>query len=512
MPEVDMKLFIPMKFIEQTGSILDIRRKPNASMVKVFEMVRDKKADAMISAGNSGAFIAAAHLILGEIPGEMMALLDGGANVENSVEDLVQYSKLGSVYMEEVMGIQSPRIGLMNIGVEPSKGKDLHKQAYKQLSNPDFFETIRDSKSELQELLQAENRNDLKYVVINERYIEENNKIEYEIVVKLDDVIFGSGERVLFLTQIRARGFKSFADMTTLDFNHEMIGVVGPNGSGEQSTKSLRGSNMDDIVFSGSADKPAADFAEVTLVFNNKKDTFSNITTDVVEVTRQFDKKKRESSFFINGEKCKLKDIQDIALETGLTKSSIAIISQGTISNFAEAKPETRRELFDEAAGVAKYKKHLDNIKVITDEIGKRLPSLEKQAKKAEMYSTKIKRLGQIEVSILAKDLKIYDVRIKELRQEKSIYDSKIKELSSLINLSQDEFNIMLDESSSSEKEIHELNQRFNDAIKKISSLKVQKQEADNREASSIDTSDKDKFKATQIKKTFDEKENFYFC
>ncbi|WP_265511297.1 AAA family ATPase [Mycoplasma mycoides] len=175
---------------------------------------------------------------------------------------------------------------------------------------------------------------------------------------------------MLFLKQIRASGFKSFADLTVMDFNYDMTGVVGPNGSGksnitdairwtlgEQSTKTLRGSKMDDIVFSGNNEKKAADVAEVTLVFNNTHENFSSIKSDVVEITRKFDKNTRESEFYINSTKCKLKDVQSIALEAGLTRSSIAIISQGTVANFTESKPETKREIFDDAAGVSKYKK-----------------------------------------------------------------------------------------------------------------------------------------------------------
>ncbi|WP_026389140.1 AAA family ATPase [[Acholeplasma] multilocale] len=338
---------------------------------------------------------------------------------------------------------------------------------------------------------------------------------------------------MLFLKQIRAYGFKSFAEPTTLDFTHEMIGVVGPNGSGksnitdairwtlgEQSTKSLRGANMDDIVFSGSSDKKAADFAEVTLVFNNQKDIFSGYDTDIVEITRKFVKKTRESEFYINGQRVKLRDIQDAALETGLTKSSIAIISQGTISSFAEAKPEDRRNIFDEAAGVAKYKKrkretlskllkgmeNLARVEDISNEIARRLPNLERQAKKAELYKEKIEELQQIEVSILVKDIKTIKVRIEELRANKNTLEGKIKNLSNEINLSQDEFDGMMNDTSNSEKEIQQLNNKFQEIVQRIANLKVKKQEVDARETSKLDTKDQDEFKAGQIKKAFDEK------
>lgn len=271
---------------------------------------------------------------------------------------------------------------------------------------------------------------------------------------------------MLFLKQIRATGFKSFAELTIMDFNYEMIGVVGPNGSGksnitdairwalgEQSTKSLRGSKMDDVVFSGSSDKSASNFAEVTLVFDNTNKHFSSIKTDIVEVRRKFNRTTRESEFFINGEKSRLRDVQDIALETGLTRSSIAIISQGTIANFTEAKPEYRREIFDDAAGVGKYKKrkretllklertteNLNRLEDIANEISRRLPSLEKQAKKAKKYQEKIQQLENIELYILAKDLRVFIQRIEELREEKRSLDVQIKRLTNDINMTQEE-------------------------------------------------------------------------
>ncbi|KNG79695.1 AAA family ATPase [Mycoplasma sp. HU2014] len=338
---------------------------------------------------------------------------------------------------------------------------------------------------------------------------------------------------MLFLKQIRATGFKSFAELTIMDFNYEMIGVVGPNGSGksnitdairwalgEQSTKSLRGSKMDDVVFSGSSDKSASNFAEVTLVFDNTNKHFSSIKTDIVEVRRKFNRTTRESEFFINGEKSRLRDVQDIALETGLTRSSIAIISQGTIANFTEAKPEYRREIFDDAAGVGKYKKrkretllklertteNLNRLEDIANEISRRLPSLEKQAKKAKKYQEKIQQLENIELYILAKDLRVFIQRIEELREEKRSLDVQIKRLTNDINMTQEEIDLILDQNSSADNELQTLNTDFNNILKRISDLKIRKNEIELKESQNIDTSVQDKYKASLVKKEFDEK------
>ncbi|ATZ17089.1 chromosome condensation and segregation SMC ATPase [Williamsoniiplasma luminosum] len=336
-----------------------------------------------------------------------------------------------------------------------------------------------------------------------------------------------------FLKQIRAHGFKSFADPTILDFSHDMIGVVGPNGSGksnitdairwalgEQSAKSLRGSNLDDVVFSGSSDRPALDFAEVTLVFDNSNRVFSTIDEDVVEITRKFNKKTRDSDFFINNERVKMRDIQDAALETGLTKSSIAIISQGTISTFAEAKAEARREIFDEAAGVAKYKKrkreatakliktveNLNRVEDLMNEIARRLPNLERQSNKALAYKSKIEELQKYEVAILTRDVKIFKNKIDQLSIQKSALTEKVKILSNDINFSEKEFSEMINETSTSEISMFELNDKFNELVQRISELKVKKNDAESRENNQNKNDHADEIKAKQYKKEFDEK------
>ncbi|MBY7704329.1 hypothetical protein JIY74_29245 [Vibrio harveyi] len=277
---------------------------------------------------------------------------------------------------------------------------------------------------------------------------------------------------------------------------------------------------MDDVVFSGSSDKSASNFAEVTLVFDNTNKHFTSIKTDIVEVRRKFNRTTRESEFFINGEKSRLRDVQDIALETGLTRSSIAIISQGTIANFTEAKPEYRREIFDDAAGVGKYKKrkretllklertteNLNRLEDIANEISRRLPSLEKQAKKAKKYQEKIQQLENIELYILAKDLRVFIQRIEELREEKRSLDVQIKRLTNDINMTQEEIDLILDQNSSADNELQTLNTDFNNILKRISDLKIRKNEIELKESQNIDTSDQDKYKASLVKKEFDEK------
>jgi len=339
---------------------------------------------------------------------------------------------------------------------------------------------------------------------------------------------------MLFLKTFWAHGFKSFAEPTKLEFNNEMIGIVGPNGSGksnitdairwalgEQSNKSLRGSKMDDIVFSGSTNKKPLDKAIVKLTFINDEKIryFSKLEPGEVEIVRTFDKKKRESEFFINNEKVKLRDIQEIALETGLTKSSLAIISQGSITNFAGAKPEERRELFNEAAGVAKYKKrkhetvnkliktqeNLTRLNDLADEVGKRLPSLKKASEKAQAYQEKVAELSEIEINVLTKDATTFQNRLLELGDQKADFDKAIRELSQEINLSDSEARQIAGDNVSFDQNLNQLHHKFNLLVERIGNLKVKKHEAEAREESASKNASLDELKVVNLKKHFHE-------
>ena len=173
----------------------------------------------------------------------------------------------------------------------------------------------------------------------------------------------------MFLKRIEMQGFKSFADRTVIQFDHPITGIVGPNGCGksniadsvrwvlgEQSAKSMRGDKMNDVIFAGSADRRRVNMAEVTLVFDNTNHIL-NDDKDEIEVTRRLFRDSGEAEYLINRKNVRLKDIVDLFLDTGLGKDSLSIISQGNVLSFAEAKPLERRGIFEEAAGVAKYKK-----------------------------------------------------------------------------------------------------------------------------------------------------------
>ena len=173
----------------------------------------------------------------------------------------------------------------------------------------------------------------------------------------------------MYLKSIEAVGFKSFADKLKITLDNETTCIVGPNGSGksnvvdavrwvlgEQSVKSLRGSDaMSDVIFSGSKSRNPLNVASVTLTFDNS-DQYLNVPYSEVAIKRRV-YRTGENEYFLNGEKCRLKDITDLLLDSGIGKESFNIIGQGEVQKIINSNPAERRSIFEEAAGVLKYKK-----------------------------------------------------------------------------------------------------------------------------------------------------------
>ncbi len=175
----------------------------------------------------------------------------------------------------------------------------------------------------------------------------------------------------MYLKKIEAQGFKSFANKTILEFNPGIMGIVGPNGSGksnvvdavrwvlgEQSAKQLRGSNMQDVIFAGTASRKPQGYAYVTLTIDNSDHALEIDYSDIVITRRVY--RSGESEYLINGNTCRLRDINELFYDTGVGKEGYSIIGQGQIDKILSTKPEDRRELFDEAAGIVKFKKRKD--------------------------------------------------------------------------------------------------------------------------------------------------------
>lgn len=248
----------------------------------------------------------------------------------------------------------------------------------------------------------------------------------------------------MYLKRIEMYGFKSFADRSIIEFKPGITGIVGPNGCGksnindairwvlgEQSAKSLRGSNMADVIFNGSEGRKPQNLAEVTLVFDN---TDHYIASDYqeIEITRRLYRDGNEAEYLLNKQHCRLKDIIDLMMDTGLGRDSLSIISQGNISSFADAKPEERRSIFEEAAGVAKYKKrkdeslrklertteNLDRVQDIVYELERQINSLRRQKEKAEAYLEYKQSLKDIEISLIVHEVKQLKQHADQLKKE----------------------------------------------------------------------------------------------
>ena len=171
----------------------------------------------------------------------------------------------------------------------------------------------------------------------------------------------------MYLKSIEVHGFKSFANKMVFEFHNGITAIVGPNGSGksnvadavrwvlgEQSAKQLRGAKMEDVIFAGTEMRKPLGFAYVAITINNE-DHKLPVPYDEVKIARRV-YRSGESEYLLNGTSCRLKDVQEILFDTGIGKEGYSIIGQGQIDKILSGKPDERRELFDEAAGIVKYK------------------------------------------------------------------------------------------------------------------------------------------------------------
>ena len=291
----------------------------------------------------------------------------------------------------------------------------------------------------------------------------------------------------MYLKTIKASGFKSFANKIQIDLENKITGIVGPNGSGksnivdavrwvlgEQSVKSLRGDgSMTDVIFSGSKSREPLNVASVTLVFDNTDHVFPLDFNEVSIKRRVYHDGTNE--YFINGEKCRLKDINDLLLDSGIAKESFNIISQGRVEEILSAKAGDRRIIFEEAANVLKYKRrkedalrkldktneNMNRINDIIAELESQVEPLKEQASKAEEYNNAKEELGSIEISLVTHD-------ITEYNKEYELKSAKIETLNNeLINLKTKTSSS--DATSERQKlELSKLNSEINDYQEKL--------------------------------------------
>src|SRR5205809_102169 len=227
------------------------------------------------------------------------------------------------------------------------------------------------------------------------------------------------------LKRLELVGFKSFAEKTQFDFAHGITAIVGPNGSGksnivdavrwvlgEQSAKSLRGGEMADVIFNGSSSRRSLGLAEVTMTFDNRRRQLA-IDAEEVQITRRV-YRTSEGEYLINGNVCRLKDIKEMFLGSGAGNDDLCIIAQGKVDVLLQASNKDRRTIFEEAAGISRFKakkietlRHLDRtdqnlarVKDIIEEIEKQLRSVKLQASKAQRYQEYSSRLKELRLSL----------------------------------------------------------------------------------------------------------------
>ncbi len=259
----------------------------------------------------------------------------------------------------------------------------------------------------------------------------------------------------MYIKEIQINGFKSFADKLTIELDPTFTGIVGPNGSGksnivdaikwvlgEQSIKTLRGSNnMTDVIFNGSSSRNPANFASVMITFDNTDRTL-NIDYNDVSVKRVV-YKTGENEYYINNEKCRLKDITNLFLDSRSSKESFNIVPQNKIDQILSEKPEERRIIFEDAAGVLKYKKrkeeslsklyktqdNIERINLIINENSENLVPLEESARKAREYKEVTSELESIEIALIANDISVLSSKVENDSNSKLKLEEKLSKL-----------------------------------------------------------------------------------
>lgn len=270
----------------------------------------------------------------------------------------------------------------------------------------------------------------------------------------------------MYLKEIKISGFKSFADKTNITLDDNITCIVGPNGSGksniidavkwvlgEQSIKSLRGSNnMSDVIFAGSKSRSPLNLASVSLVFDNS-DSYLKVPYTEISVTRKVFRS-GENEYYLNNEKCRLKDIYDLFLDSGMGKYAFNIISQGEVSKIISDSPYERRTIFEEAAGVLKYKRrkeealkklektneNLTRVKDIIKELEEQIEPLKIQSEQASKYLKIKENLEQMEIALIANDLEKLNVLYHE--QTKQIEDLTNEIIEKTTNITNDDIEL----------------------------------------------------------------------
>src|SRR5690625_4729516 len=313
------------------------------------------------------------------------------------------------------------------------------------------------------------------------------------------------------LSRIEMKGFKSFADETHIIFNDDVIGIVGPNGSGksnivdairwvlgEQSSRELRLESMGDVIFNGSKNKKAAQMARVSLTFENTKNLLPTEYSEVTLTRKVY--RSGESEYRINDVKCRLKDIQNLFMDSGIGSDSYAIIALGMVDDILDDKENARRKMFEEAAGIAKYKQRkketlrkldhtnddLDRIEDLVFEIEKNLKALERQARRTKRFYQIRDQYKEKSLELAAIQLHQHLEKEKDIREKLNAESQKLRSLEG--EITQKEVNIEkvkhenVDKEQALTKSQKEINQLISDIRSIEENLRIDRQQKEFRE------------------------------
>ncbi len=298
----------------------------------------------------------------------------------------------------------------------------------------------------------------------------------------------------MYLKSIEVHGFKSFANKIKFDFHNGITGIVGPNGSGksnvadavrwvlgEQRIKQLRGGSMQDVIFSGTELRKPLGYAYVAITLDNSDHSLA-IDYDEVTVSRRL-YRSGESEYMINGSTCRLKDVNELFMDTGIGKEGYSIIGQGQIDQILSSKPEDRRNLFDEAAGIVKFKsrketaiKKLEEEKInltrlsdILSELEKQIDPLQKQSEVAKEYLKLRERLKTLDVNMFLLENKNQKAQYEEAEKNLEIAVSSLEEAKGAYEKTKQEYECI-------QQKIEALDKEIDDARARITDSSVQKE------------------------------------
>lgn len=291
----------------------------------------------------------------------------------------------------------------------------------------------------------------------------------------------------MYLKSIEVQGFKSFANKIVFDFHNGITGIVGPNGSGksnvadavrwvlgEQSAKQLRGASMQDVIFAGTENRKPLSYAYVAITMDNADHQLAIDFEEVTVARRVY--RSGESEYLINGSPCRLKDVTELFYDTGIGKEGYSIIGQGQIEKILSGKPEERRELFDEAAGIVKYKKrkataqkklenereNLVRVNDILSELERQVGPLEKQAEKAKIYLKKKEELKTYDVNMFLLEMERIESALNEIKEKYEIANQEYQEANESYENIKSEYEKMEQDIADMDEKINSIRENMN--------------------------------------------------